>query len=125
GKMSAMGINVAIGTDNGAANIIENMRMALVSGRIYNHSITEPNPEKILEMVTINAAKALGMEKEIGSLEIGKKADIVIVNYNQFHLTPCTNVIGNLVHLALGNDVETVYIDGKRTVENGHVLGTG
>lgn len=122
-RMRAMGINTAIGTDNGAANMIENMRMALVAGRIYNHSVTDPRPEEILEMVTVNAAKALGMEEKIGSLEKGKKADVVIINYNQFHLTPCTNVIGSLVHLALGNDVETVYIDGKKTVEKGHVVG--
>ena len=63
------------------------------------------------------------MEQKIGSLEIGKLADIVIVNYDSLHMTPCTNVIGNLVHLGLGNDVETVIVNGKIVVAHGRVLG--
>lgn len=122
-SMKQLGLNITIGTDNGAANIIENMRMALISGRIMNNSVTKPNPMDILEMVTINGAKALGLEKDLGSIEENKKADLVIIDYNKLHLTPCTNVIGNLVHLALGNDVDTVIVNGKIVVQSGFVLG--
>ncbi len=121
-KMKDKGINVAIGTDNGAGNMIENMRMALVAGRIYNSKVTDPLPQELLEMATINGAKALHMDKQIGSLEEGKLADMILVDYDRLHMTPCMNVIGNLVHLGLGNDIETVIVDGKIVVENGHVL---
>ena len=116
------GINVTIATDNGAANMIENMRMALVAGRIRNHCIAEPKPQEMLTMATVNGALALHMKDRIGSLEEGKLADIVIVDYDNLHMTPCTNVVGNLVHLGLGNDVETVIVDGKLVVNQGKVL---
>lgn len=121
-KIKEKGINVTIATDNGAANMIENMRMALVAGRIRNHCVVEPKPEEILTMATLNGAKALHMEEKLGSLEEGKLADIVIIDYDNLHMTPCTNVVGNLVHLGLGNDVETVIVDGKIVVDQGKVL---
>lgn len=120
--MQDKGLNVAIGTDNGAGNMIENMRMALIAGRMNRHCVTNPLPQQILEMATINGAKALHMEQKIGSLEVGKLADIVIVDYDSLHMTPCTNVIGNLVHLGLGSDVETVIVNGEIVVEHGRVL---
>ena len=113
---------MAIGTDNGAGNMIENMRIALIAGRINRHCVTDPLPEQILEMATVNGAKALHMEQKIGSLEVGKLADLVIMDYDNLHMTPCTDVIGNLVHLGLGNDVETVIVNGEIVVEHGHVL---
>ncbi len=64
----------------------------------------------------------MGMEKEIGSIEVGKKADFVIIDYRKPHLTPCVNAVGNLVHTAQGNDVETVIIDGSVVVDDGKVL---
>ena len=102
--------------------MIENMRMALVAGRIRNHCIAEPKPQEMLTMATVNGALALHMKDRIGSLEEGKLADIVIVDYDNLHMTPCTNVVGNLVHLGLGNDVETVIVDGKLVVNQGKVL---
>ena len=120
--MQQKGLNVAIGTDNGAGNMIENMRIALIAGRINRHCVTDPLPEQILEMATVNGAKALHMEQKIGSLEVGKLADLVIMDYDNLHMTPCTDVIGNLVHLGLGNDVETVIVNGEIVVEHGHVL---
>lgn len=120
--MQEMGINVVIGTDNGAANMIENMRMALVSGRILKGCITKPAPIDILRMATGNGAKALMMADKIGSIEVGKYADLVIVDYDKPHMTPCTNAIGNLIHLGLGNDVDTVIVNGEIVVEKGIVL---
>lgn len=121
-KMQGLGLNVTIGTDNGAANMIENMRMALVSGRILDQSVTTPNPLDILKMVTSNGAEAFGKAEDLGSIEVGKKADLVVVNLDAYHMTPCTNVIGNLIHLGLGSDVETVIVDGKVVVKDGKVL---
>lgn len=123
GDIQEKGLNVTIGTDNGAANMIENMRMALVSGRILRHCVTQPKPEDILSMAVTNGARAFHMEEKLGSIEINKLADLVLVDYEKLHMTPCTNVIGNLVHLGLGNDVDTVIVNGKIVVENGKVLG--
>lgn len=123
GDMQEKGLNVTIGTDNGAANMIENMRMALVSGRILRHCVTQPEPEDILSMAVTNGARAFHMEEKLGSIEKDKLADLVLVDYEKLHMTPCMNVIGNLVHLGLGNDVDTVIVNGKIVVENGKVLG--
>jgi 5-methylthioadenosine/S-adenosylhomocysteine deaminase len=116
--MEKKGINVAIGTDNGSGNMIENIRMALIAGRILGQSVKAQNPDTILEMATVNGADAVGMSDQIGSLEAGKKADIVIMDYNRLHLTPCMNIVGNLVHLATGNDVHTLFVDGKPVLKN-------
>lgn len=120
-KMKQAGINIGIATDNGAANMIETMRLALCSARMLADSCTSPQPMEILEMATLNGAKALGLEKEIGSIEVGKKADLVLLDYRKPHLTPCINAVGNLLHTAQGSDVETVIIDGCPVVEEGEV----
>lgn len=70
-------------------------------------------PEQTLRMVTSDAAKALGMADEIGSLEAGKRADIITVDLRKAHLTPLTSLAYLLVHYTTGADVETVIVDGK------------
>lgn len=122
-ELQERGVNVVIGTDNGAANMIETMRMALVSGRILAHSVTEPTPLSILKMATGNGAKAFHREAELGSIEPGKLADLVIINLDSLHMTPCTNVLGNLIHLGQGSDVETVIVNGTITMRDGTILG--
>ncbi len=121
-KIREAGINVGIATDDGRVNMIDVMRMALCSARMLAGSCTQPQPMDILEMATMGGARAMGMEKEIGSIEVGKKADFVIIDYRKPHLTPCVNAVGNLVHTAQGNDVETVIIDGSVVVDDGKVL---
>ena len=79
-------------------------------------------PGKLLEMITIDAARALGWDDEIGSLDVGKKADVAIVNLRQPHLTPNVMVVHRLVYEAVGNDVETVIVDGRVLMEDRTVL---
>ena len=86
------------------------------------HKWHEKNPaaapaQIILDMATINGAKTLKMEKEIGSLEIGKKADIIMLKFNQPHLTPCFNPVSHLVYAARGADVALTMVDGKIIVK--------
>jgi 5-methylthioadenosine/S-adenosylhomocysteine deaminase len=76
------------------------------------------NAETALEMATINGAKAFGLQKEIGSIELGKKADIILVKLGKPHLIPTFNPISSLVYAAEGSDVDTVIIDGKIIMEN-------
>ena len=73
-------------------------------------------------IATINGARALGLEKETGSLEEGKKADIAILGLNTPSLTPRNNLIAGLSYSANGSEVETVIIDGKITMENRKIL---
>ena len=79
-------------------------------------------PGKLLEMITIDAARALGWDDELGSLEVGKKADLAVLNLRQPHLVPNWMVVHRLIHEANGHDVETVIVDGKLVMEDRKVL---
>lgn len=81
-----------------------------------------PKAQQVLELATIEGAKVLGMDNEIGSLEPNKLADITIVDMRKGHLTPMLDPVANLVYFANGNDVENVIIDGKIVVENEQVV---
>jgi len=72
----------------------------------------------VLEMATINGAEALGLENSIGSLEPGKKADVILIDLSKPHLKPLHNVMANIVHSAHGSDVNTVIVDGKILMED-------
>jgi cytosine/adenosine deaminase-related metal-dependent hydrolase len=72
-----------------------------------------------LRMATINGAKALGLEKEIGSIEAGKRADLVILNLDRLHTIPQPNIVSTIVYAAERADVRMVMIDGRVVVENG------
>jgi cytosine/adenosine deaminase-related metal-dependent hydrolase len=77
---------------------------------------------KVLEMVTIDAARALGMEDEIGSLEAGKKADIILLDMFQPHLVPLNMPLYRVAYFATGNDVETVLVGGRVLMRERQVL---
>jgi 5-methylthioadenosine/S-adenosylhomocysteine deaminase len=70
----------------------------------------------------LGGARVLGMEKEIGSLEVGKKADVIILDLNKPHLQPVYNIVSHLVYSATGADVRDVIIDGKVIMENRRLL---
>jgi 5-methylthioadenosine/S-adenosylhomocysteine deaminase len=77
---------------------------------------------KVLEMVTIDAAKALHLDHEIGSIEVGKKADVITVDLFKPHMMPAQMPVHRVVCVAQGSDVSEVMVDGKLLVENGEVL---
>jgi 5-methylthioadenosine/S-adenosylhomocysteine deaminase len=114
------GCTVGLGTD-GRPDMLEFMRVTQIAAA-FRKSIFDqgyrPNAQRVLELATINAAKVLGMEKEIGSLEQGKKADVILVDMRKPHLVPSVDPVANLVYYANGNDVETVIIDGRVVVED-------
>lgn len=125
-EMLEKGINVCIGTDGAASNNSLNLfhEMSLLA---LIHKGVKRTPQCIsaaqnFRIVTINGAKALGLSEEIGSLEVGKKADIAILNLNTPSLTPRNNLLAGLSYSANGSEVETVIIDGKITMENRRVL---
>ena len=120
------GVNVAITTDGTSPKVsfdlFQAMRRAQMVHQLMSRDMFLLPPGKLLEMVTIDAAKALGWDDEIGSLEVGKKADAIVVDLRQPHLTPNFMVVHRLVYEAVGNDVETVIVDGKILLERRRVL---
>ncbi|MEY8521905.1 amidohydrolase [bacterium 1XD8-76] len=125
-EMLEKGINVCIGTDGAASNNSLNLfhEMSLLA---LIHKGVKRTPQCIsagetIRIATINGAKALGLEREIGSLEEGKKADIAILNLNKASLTPRNNLIAGLSYSANGSEVETVIIDGEITMEDRKIL---
>lgn len=124
--MLASGVNVALGCDGGPSNndydLIREMKLAAVIHKaIANDPLLMP-AETVLEMATINGARALGLEDEIGSLEVGKKADFALLDFNRLHTTPSPNPISTLVYAATGGEVDTVVVDGQIVVEQGQLL---
>lgn len=124
--MLEKGINVCLGTDGAASNNSLNLFHEL-SLLTLIHKGVKKTPQCIsaaegLRIATINGAKALGLSEVTGSLEIGKKADMAILNLNTPSLTPRNNLIAGLSYSANGSEVETVIIDGKVTMEERKVL---
>lgn len=111
------GIAVSLGTDGAASNnsldMFDDLKICALVHKLHNKNPSLVPAEKVLEFATINGAKALGMEKEIGSIEVGKRADIILVDLEKPHLTPLSNPISHLVYSAVGSDVDTVILDGK------------
>ena len=119
------GINVGLGTDGffNSLDMFESMRHGTFVQRAVKLDRSLVPFDQVLKMATINGAKALGMEKEIGSIEPGKKADLILIDLKSIKFEPLllgkySNLIPNLTYAANGSDVETVLIDGKIVMEN-------
>ena len=121
GYMLEMGVNVALGCDGGHQrnDIFEAMfAESLLKNRQPRCDLTVLYPEKIIERATINGAKALMWDKETGSVEKGKRADIILIDLEKPELVPAINPILNLVYRTRGCDVSTVIVNGKVLMEN-------
>lgn len=117
-KLLDKGINVAIGAEGIRQDMMAEMRFEALWQRAHNMNPKALTPKKILEMATINGAKALGLENEIGSLEVGKKADIILIDLNKPYFVPLFDIMTRIPLVTIGDDVDTVIIDGKIIVEN-------
>ena len=129
GKMPEMvqaGINVAIGTDgNNASNYSDLMRATYLVAGLFKDARQDPQmfpAEKAYEMATLGGAEALQMSDGIGSLEVGKKADLVLHDTDRPEWRPLLNVINQLVWSADGRGVHTVVVDGRIVVEDGRMV---
>lgn len=121
-KMLERGITVSLGTDspcsNNTADMFETVKIAALLHKGISKNPTVMSAEKVLEMATIEGAKALSWENEIGSVATGKKADLIIVNLEKPHLKPIYSETSHLVYAARASDVETVIINGRIVMEN-------
>jgi len=128
GEMRAARVAVGLGTDGpaGSNNDLDLMEEIDLAAKLAKISKMDPlalNAKSVVEMATIDGARALHMEKEIGSLEVGKKADLIVIGLNEPHALPMYDVYAQIAYSLKGSDVETVIIGGKFVMQN-HLLLT-
>jgi cytosine/adenosine deaminase-related metal-dependent hydrolase len=115
------GVTVCLGSDAGAPDRGFDMFRHMAQGMHYHRRhFRDPAvlPEgKVLELCTIDAARALGLEQQIGSLEVGKKADIILLDGRKPHLWPPVMALNRITHFASAADVDTVLVDGRVLME--------
>lgn len=122
-KLLNAGVNVCLGTDGAASNndldMFAEMQTAALIAKGVTQDPTVLDAMTTLEMATINGAKALGLEKEIGSLEIGKQADLITINLDHFFTQPVFNPISHLVYAMNRFQVDDVFVAGKQRLDRG------
>jgi 5-methylthioadenosine/S-adenosylhomocysteine deaminase len=118
--MRDAGVNVALGSDGPmvdySVDMLEQMKACSLLQHAKHLDPTVMGPERCIEMSTINAAKAIGLDREIGSLEVGKRADIAIFDLCTPHSMPANNPLTSLVYSARGTDAHTVIVNGEMVV---------
>ncbi len=133
-EMLAAGVNVALGCDGAPTNtnmdLLRDLRVTAQVARARAETPLVMSSETVLEMATLNGAKALGIAAQVGSIEAGKQADFIIINTDAPHLTPVWNPVSAVVFGAQGSDVDTVVVDGQilmqgrqvQTLDEGAIL---
>ncbi len=125
-NMLKAGVNVTIGCDGGPSNntydIIRDLRLTAGLAKLRDGEPTVLPAETVLEMATINGAKALGLGEVIGSIEAGKQSDFIIIDMDKPHLIPAWDPVSTLVYAAHGSDVDTVVIQGRIVMQGRKVL---
>jgi 5-methylthioadenosine/S-adenosylhomocysteine deaminase len=125
-KMMASGVTVGLGTDGCASNnnldMFQEMDTAAKLHKVVQLDPTVMDANTVVRMATCNGARVLGMDKLVGSLKSGMKADIIIINLNKPHLTPLYNEYSHIVYAFNGADVDTVLINGKVVMKNRKLL---
>ena len=120
------GVTVGLGTDGCASNNdLDLFREMDTAAKLHKVNLLDPtvmDAKTVLEMATIDGAKAIGLDKHIGSLELGKQADVIIVDTDTPHLVPMYNPISHITYTAQGSDVRDVMVAGRILVRNKKLL---
>jgi 5-methylthioadenosine/S-adenosylhomocysteine deaminase len=126
-RLREAGVTVSLGLDGAASNnnqdMVELMKMAVLLNKVSTLDPTSMTAEAAIEMATINGARALGIEKETGSIQKGKKADIAIANLKNLATTPINRPYSQLIYCANGSIIDTTIANGKILMENRRILG--
>jgi 5-methylthioadenosine/S-adenosylhomocysteine deaminase len=119
------GCPIANGTDNNTNDLFEVMRVALLTERISRNDANpglRPQPEDVLEDATQSGARAVGQGKLLGSLEVGKKADLIVLDTQRAHLVPAGRIVSAWIHNGQPSDIESSMVDGQFIMRNRKVL---
>jgi 5-methylthioadenosine/S-adenosylhomocysteine deaminase len=120
-SLIAAGTRIGLGTDqpNDGHDFFAVMKGTVLQQRAQHQSTEFGSPELMLELATIGGARAMHLEAEIGSIEAGKRADLVVVDARRPTLNPGVSAVSNLVYAASPGDVESVFVDGVEIVRHG------
>ena len=122
-----IGINVSLGTDGQGSgsnlDMFEEMKFAALLQKGVFGNVKSMDSYEVLKMATINGAKALGLDREIGSIEEGKRADIILIDLNTEVTNPMGNIFSNIIYNAKGSNVSHTIINGKVLMEDREIEG--
>ena len=126
-ELLSLGVNACVATDGttpaNSFDLIQAARLTQLTQRMLTQNRYVLPEGTLLEMITINAARAVGWDDEIGSLEPGKKADVVVFGLWKPHLAPNVMPVHKIMSKGVGGDIETVMVSGRFVMEDGRVLG--
>jgi 5-methylthioadenosine/S-adenosylhomocysteine deaminase len=121
-EMLRAGVNVSIGTDGPASNndldLFHEAQLAALLQKGLTGDPTVLPAEQVFSMLTINGARAMGLQDRIGSLEVGKLADLAVIDFDSANLTPCYNLYSHLIYAVSAADVCHTMIHGKMVMQD-------
>jgi 5-methylthioadenosine/S-adenosylhomocysteine deaminase len=120
--MLRRGVNVALGTDGAASNhsqdLFDTMKAASLLQKVHHQDAGIIDPYTVLRMATVGGASALGLSAVCGTVEVGKQADLILIDVEGVHNQPINDVFSQLVHCAKASDVQTVLVSGEILMRN-------
>ena len=123
--LRAAGVPIAMGTDNNTNDLFEVMRVAMLTERVRRDDEFPgvlPQPEDVLEDATLGSARAVRQPTMLGSLEVGRKADILVLDTQRIHLVPAVRIVSAWIHNGQASDIESVMIDGRFVMRDRKIL---
>jgi 5-methylthioadenosine/S-adenosylhomocysteine deaminase len=122
-EMLRQGVNVALGTDGAASNhsqdLFDTMKAASLLQKVHHQDAGAIDPFTVLRMATIGGAKALGFDSLCGTIEVGKRADLILIDVETIHNQPMNDIFSQIVHCAKASDVRTVVVGGEIVMRDG------
>jgi 5-methylthioadenosine/S-adenosylhomocysteine deaminase len=123
--MRAAGVPIAMGTDNNTTDLFEVMRVAMITERVKRNDAFPgvlPQPEDVLADATLGSARAVRQTATIGSLDVGKKADILVLDTQRIHIVPAVRIVSAWIHNGQPSDIESVMSDGRFVMRDRKIL---
>jgi 5-methylthioadenosine/S-adenosylhomocysteine deaminase len=125
-EMLRQGVNVALGTDGAASNhsqdLFDTMKAASLLQKVHHQDAGVIDPYAVLRMATSGGAKALGLDAICGTIEVGKRADLILVDMDTVHNQPVNDIFSQIVHCAKASDVQTVMVSGEILMQDRKLL---
>jgi 5-methylthioadenosine/S-adenosylhomocysteine deaminase len=126
-EMLRQGVNVALGTDGAASNhsqdLFDTMKAASLLQKVHHQNAGVIDPYSVLRMATAGGAKALGLDSLCGTIEVGKRADLILVDLDTVHNQPVNDIFSQIVHCAKASDVRTVMVGGQFVMRDRWLTG--